>query len=300
MSLFDKPEVNAEAFFLCKERPDRLTVYRAVFKEEALKELRSMQFRQIHRVLKRTEEVIDYNPSMNPDKHVVFKLDDKKIDEVVNLHASVVDTSALPAFSLEKNSYSAIRAVVVRYTNAAGESMFSVRKIDGRRVLQHRGKLSLVYSATAFTRFDDEVLTLDEYVDGILLEGSAYLFDRSNFEKALLFSKYIMDMAKEAVAKITKLKFLSTNGFLDELLSDQHALGKLCGIEEVGLLPKVTLKNIQDVCKKIGKSLPISDKKIELAGKADAKLLLKVLNDDYLMSELTGLRYDTHSKQKIV
>lgn len=296
----DKPDANAEAFFLCKEGDTRLSVYRTVIDGDTLRELRVMQLRTIRKELKETttDDVIPYNPAMTPDRKVVFTFDEKNIEEVENFHAVAKDATTLPPFSFT-NSHSSIRALVIRYTDKNGGTLFTVRKMDKRRVLKEGGRLALVFRASTFSKFEDNLITLDEGVDGILYDGTAYIFNCKGFEYALLFSKYIIDTAEEAVAEIEKLNFLVSGGYLEELVGDHHHQRKLCNITQIGLPSTISLKKIEDIAKKINKTLNISAGKIVLASKAEAKTFVKILHDDYLMSELTGTRYDAHSKQKI-
>lgn len=162
-----------------------------------------------------------------------------------------------------------------------------------------------------FDEMPNDFLKISPGVELLKIDDDFIIVDMKFFERAYGFHDQIKKSAHTQVVRLATANFLEGIEKLDEEVdSDVNIARKLSNIE----------KNAPVLVKMIDNSLPIADfinftkthpaltgkfkysdngDKISIKTKGHIKYLLKVLNDDYLMSELTKITYDSLAKTKV-
>lgn len=167
-----------------------------------------------------------------------------------------------------------------------------------------RNKIYLVKKdRTQFTTMKDDFLRVDAKIDLFMLDG-IYIQNVDSLEKFYEFHQIISKEAKESIDIIEQLDIVDNLDVLRERTDELSFARKLTKISTHS--PVFTLKKeiIIDFARKhpfLSKSFRFSGdgKHILLDTKKSQDFFIKLLNDDFLHSELTDSQYVTPSKDRI-
>ncbi|RTL10779.1 MAG: DUF4868 domain-containing protein [Neisseriaceae bacterium] len=83
------------------------------------------------------------------------------------------------------------------------------------------------------------------------------------------------------------------------LKDDYHSINKLNKIKEKPYFQTLTFTKCKKILEDYNVEIEIDEEnnQFNIKSKAQAKHFIKVLNDDYLLSELTALKYVANSKE---
>lgn len=170
-----------------------------------------------------------------------------------------------------------------------------------------RGSFCLIPSQYRFQEFEKELLRVSRDYQFIRIGEDIYIKDINVLEKFGGFRKIIEKEASEAVEIIDTLQILEDSEGLQETLMEDVAFArKLCKVKRTS--PVLNLNIDNETIIKFSKTHPglvgqlkynAEGNRIQLTTKKSKKLFLKLLDDSYLVSQLTNLFYDSIAKEQI-
>lgn len=254
------------------------------------------------RLIKKQYDLVPYNPALTPDRTVnwFYPSDEvpfygivlKKLEELDDENPTYYDNATLP--------YSDIWALWIKI-RIQGNDFYFLRKITPQKVLNTGGKLALIFSQTVFRKLDQNVLTIDGNFDVFSLNGTLIFENKINFEKTLLYEEVKRQVANETLDDIQSIDIIDNfdelRGFLED---DKHSINKLNKLREKEYFRQKAFADYHRIIRDYGVAVTVDEAngKFNISSKAEAKQLIKVLNDDYLKSELTDLKYSANSKEE--
>lgn len=132
----------------------------------------------------------------------------------------------------------------------------------------------------------------------MLLDGAFYINDFGKFEKSFAFDQIAKKAMREVTSKIMALDLVNdVKGYLAACLASKKDIlragkSRVLIIEAAVIIAFVAAKQHQ-----LG--IKVADGKLVLSSKVSVKKLYKLLNDDYLTSELTHVDYETLAKNEL-
>ena len=157
-----------------------------------------------------------------------------------------------------------------------------------------------------FKRFEDKLLRLSPKFQILSIDDVIIVLDLKFIERSLGFADVIKREATLGVDAIEALNILSSIEPLNELISDVSFARKLTKIARNSPVLQNRISNAKIIL--FAKNHPaLKDKirynedgsKIILDTKVSKNLFIKLLNDDYLTSQLTEMEYDSLAKDSI-
>lgn len=172
--------------------------------------------------------------------------------------------------------------------------------------LLKRGKtLFFTKSATTIDEFKNDILKIDQSFQFIACDEHVIIANLSMLEKQLGYDTVITQKAREIVNTIASLGFLEDIVKLQEMTGSTRIAKKLNLIKESQVFSimqtdvekvKIFISKIEDLKKSLKFN---SENKLQVNSKIGVEKFLKLLDDDYLKSELTENVYDSLSKEKV-
>jgi Kiwa KwaB-like protein len=190
-------------------------------------------------------------------------------------------------------------AVIVE---SQGRRALYFRKSVPSRVIRADGAFKLFFDGQLLSKISTDVFSFDGQADAVVIEDEAFVFQRNYFEEMFDFVRTVYQPAADlAVAHIQDTAVLSdTLGFADACRGDVDKLRKLADIGQNIGRANLTWDAIQDVQAKWNVPVELdSQKRCIVFKKADTWSILKLLDDDYLRSDMTGALYEVQSKRRI-
>lgn len=212
---------------------------------------------------------------------------------------------AVDKFSFLNENLSGLRGYII-YLGSMTDGVVLYKKHYPISLIK-RDSFMLYKKQQRFVRFDgDEMLRINENVQVMKLNNEIYALDIDNFERNFGFESLIIKRATETIEEIEQIGILEDVQVLKDLVDDITFARKLSKIREKS--PVITLNISNDDIINFTKTnsglrgrfkYSEDGKQIRLDTKASKNAFIKLLNDDYLRSNLTNQEYDSIAKDRI-
>lgn len=224
-------------------------------------------------------------------------------DELKHLE-STIGNDNLENFNFVHNQLSGIYSLIVVLADNENEiALF--KKLSPVEVVG-RGGYMLWKSNQRLERFDDQLLRISPKFQALTVNGEIIIVDLTAIEKSFGFHDVITREATISLDVIRKLQLVSNIESLEELVSDVRYARKLTKVARSSPVIQRNIPNKDIIA--FSQSHPLTRNKMRysedgtqfnLDTRVSKDLLIKILNDDLLTSELTKLYYDSLAKDGI-
>jgi hypothetical protein len=183
-----------------------------------------------------------------------------------------------------------------------------VRETSLRARLARSGKIAAVMRDGTYDRLDSDVLLFDRTFDAVVADGMVFLVNQRQFERATGFTERAAQAAVVTLQSITaQLRIKNLDGLLAAASTDTNIVAKLRGIKAkmstsdayAKAMTMPTLVAFVKARPELQIDLEGPDGKEELIFYPDPPRrwrILKLLDDDYLHSQLTEIDSEANSK----
>ena len=164
---------------------------------------------------------------------------------------------------------------------------------------QARGRLYINKSGTQFDVIAEDILRLDTQMDAIQINNDVFILNLSFLDTNKEFSSIIVRRAENSINIIENMELVENiDGLRDRLseLSFARRLMRALDSSPVTEMPKQTIFDFIGNHEKLRSLLKIVDDKIVLSTKKSQDCFIRLLNDDFLHSNLTDKDYESKAK----
>ena len=312
----NKQELNeALAFINAPEGELQIIIYanisganeprRLDIKEEDLTELRKLFVASIESSIISKEDHTVLPLSSADERGNCFYQYDLEVPEGLKRLETIIGNDNLSNFSLSDNQFSNIESLIIVLADTKNEiSLF--KKLSTVEVIG-RGGFMLWKSNQRFERFKDQLLRISSSFQALKVGGEIIIIDLDAIEKEFGFHEVIIKEAATSLSVIEEKELVDNIDSLKELVSDVRFARKLTKVARNSPVIRLGIPNESIIT--FAKNHPLTKKKMKyndsqtkfhLDTKVSKNLLIKILNDDLLTSELTKLYYDSLAKDDII
>ena len=312
----NKQELNeALAFINAPEGELQIIIYanisganeprRLDIKEEDLTELRKLFVASIESSIISKEDHTMLPLSSADERGNCFYQYDLEVPEGLKRLETIIGNDNLSNFSLSDNQFSNIESLIIVLADTKNEiSLF--KKLSTVEVIG-RGGFMLWKSNQRFERFKDQLLRISSSFQALRVGGEIIIIDLDAVEKEFGFHEVIIKEAAKSLSVIEEKELVDNIDSLKELVSDVRFARKLTKVARNSPVIRLGIPNESIIT--FAKNHPLTKKKMKyndsqtkfyLDTKVSKNLLIKILNDDLLTSELTKLYYDSLAKDDII
>lgn len=291
--------------YLILETDGRLSATRADVPEQTQTEIRDFFLGALRREIldKANLNVLDLSTA---DERInsVYRYDLNRLPESLLMIDEVLNNDDLPDFSFATHRISESKAIVVLIGNDAIQ-LAIYKKSHPFSVLK-RSRFLLMQAETRLEKVNSEILMLSDRFDFFKVDGELIIFNLATLERFFGFHDVIEREARNGLDTIVASNLLENPDELETLLREISSARKLIKVTANSPLFLNGLQRDQ-VVQFTRTYAPFIDKfryspdgsRIRLDTKESKLLFLKLLNDDYLVSELTRRIYDTMAKDVV-
>jgi hypothetical protein len=270
-SLFELFKNNITDMFLNEEKKYRLKPIEQSSEEEA----KAYYYFTSETIYEKLEKLYGFNCVQNEE---IFNFEETNLNDIETFYISIATEAK--SITLYKKNY----------------------PIN----LLKRGKtLFFTKSSTSIDEFKNDILKIDQSFQFIACDEHVVIANLSMLEKQLGYDTVITQKAREIVNTIASLGFLEDIVKLQEMTDSTRIAKKLNLIKESQVFSviqtdvekvKIFISKIEDLKKSLKFN---SENKLQVNSKIGVEKFLKLLDDDYLKSELTENVYDSLNKEKV-
>ncbi len=217
--------------------------------------------------------------------------------EVIEQIAFGEDT--LEVFTEGDHEFKKVKGIVARFTREDAAPFYVVKLLPQSQVL--KGATAWMYNGNSFEPFAADAglrITPDNQV--LIVGEDIFVFSETKFIRLFGYDAKKFAVAEEKIAEIEKhFKLVFPEGMtFDALVRDNKSLvNKLQKVDPT----LVTQEQVVDHADEMGLELMTDDSVgaiIIMDGK-DAAKFVNLLNDDYMTSDMTGLKYELKGKKEL-
>ncbi|MFY0592803.1 anti-phage protein KwaB [Roseivirga sp.] len=243
--------------------------------------------------------------SSDERKNVIYEYDLEIPEELKSLD-TILSTDNIPKFSFQTDDFLDIKALLIEIGNNENQIVLyktmAPINIFGRKSFF----LKQVLSNERFEKINEDFIRISSGFQLLKVNNSLFVIDLETIEKFFGFHDIIKKEATQSLDVIEQIKLLENPETLKELIEDVTFARKLTKVAKNSPVIKTGIPN-KDI---IGFTLThpaVKGKlrynqtkdKIQLDTKVSKNLFVKLLNDDFLTSELTKLYYDSLAKDGV-
>lgn len=201
-------------------------------------------------------------------------------------------------FSFADDALSKVTSLVIKITSAQRSVVF-YKKFYPVSLVKRDQILLVVRASTRFSLLDEDVFKVTGGFELLLIDDEFYINNFGKFEKSFSFDQIAKNAMKEVAEKILALDMVADlKGYLIAGTASRKDVLRAGGSRVLDLDKNVILNFAIQKHQQIG--LRVVDGKLQLNSKESIKKLYKLLNDDYLVSELTHVEYETLAKNELI
>lgn len=242
-----------------------------------------------------------YEAGSKPDKHEIEYLELTDNEPIRDQIAPLSSLASLPISAAEDAFVDGLRFYVIILQCKSIRPIYFYRLYSQKQEL-HRSKIiAALFTQGHFDRVREPMFLFDRYVDCISSDDMMFIISPDKFQKIFRYFE-VLEKDADKILKMIKKKIPIANfdEFEEACKGHLQKLSKLKNIASKPYLAAVTMSDIKKVIKQF--RLDISLTKIHgqemlVFDQSNKWEILRLLDDDYLDSSMTGQNYEVTGKR---
>ncbi|MDO4871869.1 MAG: DUF4868 domain-containing protein [bacterium] len=242
--------------------------------------------------------VRDYEMDGGASKDVLLRTDLQKVQHADAL-INVIETqySDILEFNEGEHEFKRMKGILARFTDKNGKKFYVAKQIMQGQVL--RGATAWEFRDGKFGAFEPEFgLKIQPDNQVLIIENDIFAFNPSKFEKLFNYDYKKQVLADKKVVEIESKYRLSFPDGLDlqTLVREKRKVAsKLEKMENIG---EIEQEKVIEYADEMQLELMTDDNgAIIIMDGNDLDMFVNLINEDYILSEITGKRYEIKSKK---
>lgn len=246
-----------------------------------------------------------YEAQTKPDKHELECIALNKHDGIAQQITALRDLSDLELFVAAREFVDSLRfyTVVVTLKEKGLSPVAFFRFYTPKKELGRSRSFGIFMKDGQYDVFREGLFLFDSRFDCFSVDDTLYICNKDGFQKIFRFYELLLKTAKETLNTIET--YIPIENFGEFCKACEGHLQKIAKLKNIASKPYLDRIKITDLKKVIAKyNLPIKTigkgacEKL-LFDPADKWAILKLLDDDYLESVMTGASYEVNSKRTL-
>lgn len=242
--------------------------------------------------------VREYEMDGGANKDVLLRAELDKVQHADAL-LNTIETqySDIVEFNENEHEFKRMKGILARFTDKDGKKFYVAKQIMQGQVL--RGATAWEFRDGRFGAFEPEFgLKIQPDNQVLIVNGDIFAFNPSKFEKLFNYDYKKQVLADQKVAEIeAKYKLSFPDGLdLQTLVRDhKKAANKLQKMDGIG---EISQEKVVEYADEMQLELMTDDNgSIIIMDGNDLDMFVNLINEDYIVSEITGKRYEIKSKK---
>lgn len=244
-----------------------------------------------------------YAPQAKLDSHEVEFLSLGTYPSISTQISGLKDSASLDWFENEGDFLKSLRFYVIVITPKKGEPLLCFRTYSPKRQLGRSSLFAFVFHRGQFDSLTESVFLFDQYFDCVARGDDLFIFKKDQFQKIFQFYEELLKAGQQVLRAISMQ--VKIDGFTAFAKACERHLQKLAKLKNIASKPYFSRLTMADVKKVIQRyQLPVEtvgtgDDEMIKFDEADKWAILRLLDDDYLESIMTGNSYEANSKREL-
>lgn len=242
-----------------------------------------------------------YSGGYRPDTHEIEWLGLQE-NEIGRILTEIPDPADIPLVDPNDNFINDVRFYMLAI-QLTGNSFQFFRKYSRSKELTRSSNFFIRLMGERYECLIEPTFQFDDKFDVIVFGNFIFSFNKSSFQHIFRFYEMMRESAEECLRTIsTTIPIANFARFERSCLSHLQKLAKLRNIASKPYLARVTMDDLRRTIARFNLPIQIVDEggTEKLAfDENDKWTILNLLDDAYLGSEMTGIKYEANSKREI-
>lgn len=299
-------ELLAEIYFILKDGQET-TLRLADLDSAAQKDLTKQFIDKFNEEIVNNEDLNILNISEADDRtNVIYEYNLEEIPEELKVIDQIIEDEDLPNFSFTTDKLEDIKGIAI-LIEKDGQNLVIYKKHYPINLYKKDSGLSIrrLGNNQRFTILKEDVVKIHPNFEFFKFNNTLFINNLKTLEKFFGFHEVIKNKAASCIDEIESSDILENPSELRHMLDDISFARKLTKAGSnspvLGVIPNSTIISfVENFPMLIGKIEINADRtKLKMTSKKSKQLFVKLLNDDFLQSELTRLYYDSLAKDTV-
>ncbi|WP_363551074.1 anti-phage protein KwaB [Caldifermentibacillus hisashii] len=238
--------------------------------------------------------------------NAIYEYDLEETPHELDVIDKVIQNENITSFSFKSDSLKDIQGIIILFSNRKDNLVFYKKHYPFNLYNKDKFSIRRMGNDSRFTKLEEDIVKINATFEFFKFKNTLFINNIKTLEKFFGFHDIIKKNAVICIKKITELGILENPEELLNMTDDITFARKLTKIKT----SSPVLKNVPNkAIITFAKTYPIltgkfkfneDDTKIVLSSKQSKNLFIKLLNDDFLHSELTTLYYESVAKDNLV
>ena len=243
----------------------------------------------------------EYDVGYKPDSHEIEWLP-TAADGLQRILCSVPTPAGIPLLGDIEGFIDHVRFYVIILSGSGGRVVL-FRRYSRNMELMRSEKITMRFAGERYDRLEEPTFQFASQFDAVLYKDRLFVLNRSNVQYIFRYYDVLRQTADAALNMVRiAVPIAGFDEFRESCLGHLQKLEKLRNIAAKPYIQKVTMKDIKRTIQSFSLSVEVTaiDGKERLVfDRKDRWAILHLLDDAYLGSEMTGLKYETNSKREV-
>lgn len=294
-------------FYFFLEDAGQISIKRADIDQSASDELTRNFIDTISSTVLLNDELSLLNISGADDRaNAIYRYDLPEVPAQIQHLATILQRDDFDAFSFEADDLAHLKGILVILGH--GQQQLALYKHQYPVALLKRDSafsLVRIRNQNRLVKLEDDVLRINSKFDFMRIGDEYFIVDIKTLERFFGFHEAVRNIATQGIANIDRAQLVIDTGALTARLDDISFSRKLVRAARaspvLGVIPNAQVVAFVDTHPALRGKFRLSEdrSKLKLDTKVSQDLFLKLLNDDFLQSELTKRYYASLAKDNL-
>jgi|Wag4MinimDraft_13_1082653.scaffolds.fasta_scaffold00052_8 hypothetical protein len=245
----------------------------------------------------------EYDLGLTPEQKTLWHLEKNDIPHLSEILSSLDNSIALtPAEEVyQDGSYNKIWSYIVVMETFPRKKLVFFTKYSKSKVINRSNMLSMLFNNGRFDLINNDLFTLAKNFHCLYWGDYLYFKNKYWFEQIFDYNTELINQAVVFAEDIGDNFISNCNDFRDDCLRDKNKLKKMSNVLNKNYYDQINFEDIYNIKEKYNLDIELDQENEKIVYDGDKQklwLILKVFDDDYLLSETTKNRYEVHSKKE--
>jgi hypothetical protein len=216
---------------------------------------------------------------------------------------SLSSLASLPLFKADTNFVKGLRFYVIVAQPKQGKPVYFFRSYTPKKELGRSMFFGAILQKGQFDTVKEPLFLFDYIVDCFIRDDQMYILSKDKFQKIFQFFEKLLESGTATLKTIkSQVPIANFAAFETSCQSHVQKLAKLMSISQKTYFKTLSMKQMKKVIR--GFHLPIKTAKVDgqealVFDPSDKWAILHLLDDYYLDSSMTGIKYGANSKRML-
>lgn len=280
-------------------------IRKANFIDEVQKEIKNVFIDDIEKRIIESEYPIMCLSSSDERKDIIYHFDYTPLPDDLKFFDTVLDPSInIKPFSFENDKLNNIDFFLFLIGDEENQILL-YKQLAPINIYKKNSGIFVRKADNEFTRVNDDFLRIVPGFELFKVNGELYILDLKFLERKFKIYDVIKSVALKEIDKINEIGIVQNANSLKELLINTSFARKLSKISEhspvLGKVPNADIISFTKNYPRLKNKFKYTNdgSQIILSTKTTMEIFIKLLNDDFLSSELTRIYYDSIAKDEL-